>query len=89
VDEAIQKKKVIGAIGAGEIVLGIHGFLEHSEASTIQARSTAATPIKVKAWKDDPKVVVDLPFVTLGELGHTRDYVEAVIKAIPSMRSEK
>jgi putative intracellular protease/amidase len=87
VDKAIQKKKVIGAIGSGIIVLGTHGFLEHAEASTVQARTLTLLPFKVKAWKDDPKVVVDLPFVTLGEFGHTKDFVEGIIKAINEVRT--
>ncbi len=82
-EKAIQKKKVIGAIGSGEIVLGKLGLLEHAEVSSVQSRTTVTSQLKVKAWKDDPKVVVDLPFITSGDFSHTRALVDEVLKAIP------
>jgi serine/threonine protein kinase/putative intracellular protease/amidase len=82
VEKAIQKKKVVGAIGSGVIVLGKHGFLENAAASSVQSRALTVSQLKVKAWKDDPKVVVDLPFITSGDFSHSRALVDEVIKAI-------
>ncbi|HEV3439183.1 MAG TPA: DJ-1/PfpI family protein, partial [Gemmata sp.] len=82
IEKSIQKKKVIGAIGSGVFVLGSHGFLEHAEVSSIQSRPVSVAQLKVKAWKDDPKVVVDLPFITAGEFSHSKALVEEIIKAI-------
>jgi serine/threonine protein kinase len=82
VEKALQKKKVIGAIGSGVIVLGSHGFLEHFEASTVQNRALSASQLKVRAWKDEPKVVVDLPFITVGEFSHTKGLVDEMIRTI-------
>jgi len=83
VERAIQKKKVIGAIGGGVLVLGQHGFLEHADASTVPNRQAMATQIKVKTWKSDPKIVIDLPFITAGEFNHSKSLVDEVMKAIP------
>jgi serine/threonine-protein kinase len=85
IDKFIQKKKVIGAIGSGVIVLGKLGLLENAEVSSVQSRVLAVSQLKVKAWKDNPKVVVDLPFITSGEFSHSRALVDEVIKAIPDI----
>jgi eukaryotic-like serine/threonine-protein kinase len=82
-EKAVQKKKVIGAIGSGVVVLATHGLLEHAEASIVPNRAAALVQLKAKAWKDDPKVVIDLPFITAGEFNHSRAVVDEVIKAIP------
>jgi hypothetical protein len=37
----------------------------------------------VKAWKSDPKIVIDLPFITAGEFSHSKALVDEIMKAIP------
>jgi serine/threonine protein kinase len=82
IDRVLQRKKVIGAIASGVIVLGKLGYLEHAEAASVQNRTSIVSQLKVKAWKDDPKVVVDLPFITSGDFSHSRALVDEVMKAI-------
>jgi hypothetical protein len=83
IGKLIQQKKVVGAIAApGIIELGGHGFLEHAEVSTPTFRTVAVEKLKVKKWTPDPKVVIDLPFITTGEFSHGRSLAEAVVKAL-------
>jgi serine/threonine-protein kinase len=84
IKKMIQQKKVVGAVASGIVPLGAAGFLEHVEVSTYTAGSpTTIMLLKVKKWTPDPKVIVDLPFVTGGEYGSARSVLEEVLKAIP------
>lgn len=85
VDYMVKKKLPVGATGAGIIVLGWCGLLEHRDVSVVPARLTAAAQLKVKKWVDDPKVVFDLPFITAGEYKHVKELVEAVVTAVPNL----
>jgi putative intracellular protease/amidase len=82
IKKMIQLKKPVGAIGAGIIDLGVHGFLEHTEVSTYSGRPMAVAQLRVKKWVPEPKVVIDLPIITAGEFSHARELTEAVIKVI-------
>jgi hypothetical protein len=85
IKKLVQQKKVVGAIAASGIIeLGTHGFLEQVEVSAppATARPIAIEKLKVKQWVKDPKVVVDFPFVTSGELGHGRTLTDEVIKTL-------
>jgi serine/threonine protein kinase/putative intracellular protease/amidase len=83
VKRMIQQKKVVGAIGSGIVALGGHGLLEHTEVSAYTVRPMVAAQLKVKKWTADPKVIIDLPIITAGELSHARALTEEVLKAIP------
>ena len=82
VEYAIQKKKLVGAIGSGVVILGLHGFLENREVTSIANRPKSEEKITVKRWVDDPKVVIDLPFITCGQLQNTRELTDELAKAI-------
>jgi serine/threonine protein kinase len=83
ISKLLQKKKVIGAIGSGVVVLGGHGFLENSSVSSMPNRPKTEARLKVKNWLDEPKVVIDLPFITSGVFTHAKEVTDEISKAIP------
>jgi eukaryotic-like serine/threonine-protein kinase len=83
VGRMVQKKKVVAAISSGILDLGVHGFLANAQVSTYTGYPSVVERLQVKKWASDPKVVVDLPIITIGELGHPRTLTEEVLKAIP------
>ena len=84
IEKAVRRKVPIGATGAGVLVVGWLGYLEHRDASFVPGRPAGTSQVKVKKWVDDPKVVVDFPFITAGEFKHAKELVEAVVEAIPA-----
>jgi putative intracellular protease/amidase len=79
----VQQKKVVGAIGSGIINLGRNGFLERAEVSSYHGHASLVEKMKVGKWIAEPKVIVNLPFVTSSEVSHSRELAEEVLKAIP------
>ncbi|QJW97716.1 protein kinase domain-containing protein [Frigoriglobus tundricola] len=77
----VHQKKVVGAGATGIVALGAHGFLEHAEVAAPPNRS-ALDKLKVRKWVGDSKVVIDLPFITAGEVLHTRALAEEVARAL-------
>jgi serine/threonine protein kinase len=82
IESCVIKKKVIGAVGSGVVVLGYHGFLENRQVSALVNRPKSEAQIKVKAWVEDPTVVTDFPFVTSGAIGHAKELTEEMVKMI-------
>ncbi|HEV3383429.1 MAG TPA: protein kinase [Gemmata sp.] len=88
IESSVKKKKVIGAVGSGVVVLGYHGFLDNRQVSALVNRPKSEAQIKVKAWVEDPTVVTDFPFVTSGVIGHAKEFTEEMVKVIVNESEE-
>jgi serine/threonine-protein kinase len=89
IETSLKKKKVIGGVGSGVAVLGLHGFLENREASSMINRPKSEAQIKVKAWLEEPKIVTDYPFITSGVIGHAKEFTDEMLKAIANQNPKQ